>query len=109
MYEVNPMGALRQHSFARGEVTPHFRVDLVILTTSSVEESARPARIMTDFSFLELDMPDRPFSWPPCYFAGPCDCSSIGGTGFVRSHPISACLAVPDDSVAAVAESRPGS
>ena len=63
---------------------------------------------MTDFSFLVMDASsgaDPAFSWPPCYFAGPCDCSSIGGRGSIaRSQPISGGHPGPTDSVAAVAQ-----
>ena len=57
-------------------------LDLVIFTTQVMEQSGRPTWGTTDFSFLQMGMsPDdeRPVPWPPCYFAGPCDCSSVGG------------------------------
>ena len=52
---------------AGGGERPFSAVDLVVLTTAGVEESARPSWGITDFSFLSFDMPDRPFTWPPCF------------------------------------------
>ena len=60
-------------------------VDLVVLTTATVEEAGLPTWGWTDFSFLARDSStEADQHLPPCYFAGPCDCPTIGGRDSAR-------------------------